>query len=152
MLATLELITDTPDTNYLPAVILLVLWTAVWVGISTFLRNRLAGLPAESRNLAPWTAYALLIPGVNVFANFFVLIGISQAYMTSFRDMGRELPTRESGRLEAVLYSSLFTFGIFPATSSLQGITWAIALGAITIYLFKVHSLGERFARIQADA
>ena len=46
----------------------------------------------------------------------------------------------------------LCTFGIFPATTSYQGIAWAIALGALTIYLFKIHSLGERFARIQRDA
>ena len=88
MLAIQEVAADAPETNYLPALLLLILWTAVWVGICMFLHKRLKELPAESRNLAPWTVYGLLIPVVNVFANFWVLIGISQAYLASFKRHG----------------------------------------------------------------
>lgn len=151
MLALLEEVETAPPSLW-PVVALFLLWTAVWFWISTFLYRRLQALPDESRNLAPWVTYLLIIPGVNLFANFFVLIGISQAYMKSFEALGRELPVRESGRVEAALYGAMFCLGVYPMGPALQGIVWMVALGSVTIYLFKIHSLAERFGRIQLNA
>ncbi len=151
MLALLEEL-DGPQVDWRPVVALFILWTLVWYWISSFLRKRLEALPAESRKLAPWVAYLLIIPGVNLLANFIVLIGTAQSYTKSFEAFGRELPGRESGSREAALYGIFFCLGVYPMDTGLQGIIWFIAIGSITLYLFKIHSLAQRFARIKINA
>lgn len=135
----------------LPLLALIAVWILVWLWIRSFLARSLAALPATSRGLRPWTSWFLLIPVINVVWNFHFLISLSQAYREAFADLGRELPVRESGRTEGIIYSVAFAIGWYPMASMLVGLVWMAGLMALTIYLFKIHSLAERFARIRED-
>ena len=131
---------------------LVVVWLLVWLWIRMFLARCLTVLPEEHWNLRPWTSWFLLLPPINVFWNFYFLLNLSQAYRNAYEALGRSLPVRESGRTEALVYSVVFTLGWYPMNQGLLAVLWMGGLAALTIYLFKLHSLSQRFARIQLSS
>ena len=136
----------------LPLIALVLVWLAVWLWIRAFLVRSLTALPREHWHLQPWTSWFLLFPPVNVIWNFFFLLGLSHAYCNVYEALGRQLPVRESGRTEAAIYSVAFCMGWYPMHQGLLAVLWMGGLVALTIYLFKIHSLAERYARIRLDS
>jgi len=128
---------------------LIALWIVIWLWIRSFLANRLEALPEEHRHWRPRTVWLLLVPGVNLVWNFHFLPGLSQAYLDALGERGRELPRREGGRNEAYIYSVVFVVGWYPMNPALLAIVWMAGLLALTVYLFKIHSMAERLARLQ---
>jgi hypothetical protein len=126
-----------------------VLWMAVWIKICGFLVYCAEKLPKDSRSRRPWVTYMLMIPGPNLIFNFYVLIGLSNAYLRAYDALGRDLPVRESARTEAIVFSSVMATAWYPMESTLLAILWMAGMGAIILYLFKLHSLSQRFDRIQ---
>ena len=72
-------------------VALLVLWVAIWVWICRYLAEHLRVLPEEATRLKPWTPWLVLVPGVGLFFNFWVFLGIAYGYRKAFEDLGRKL-------------------------------------------------------------
>ncbi|MFT7484698.1 MAG: hypothetical protein ACI9F9_000542 [Candidatus Paceibacteria bacterium] len=147
---------ESESTDLLPEgfgalIALLLVWTGLWLWIRKFLASCHAQLPEETWHSQPWTSWFLLLPPVNLVWNFHYTLGLSHAYRKSFEDLGRDLPMRESGRTEAVLYGVAFTVGWYPMNQTLLGLIWMGGLVALTIYLFKIHSLAQRYARIRKD-
>jgi len=132
-------------------VALVLLWIGVWIWICRYLGGHLRALPKEATHLTPGTQWLLLVPFVGLFANFWILLGIAYGYRRAFEDLGRELPPRETGRTEALAWSIGAVVGFYPAPPVVLALIWMGALLALVVYLFKLHSLRERFLRIEKD-
>jgi len=133
----------------LPLLALAAVWIAVWIWICRYLAGHAYGLPDDARGLAPWTAWLLLVPGLNLLWNFFFLLGLASGYRKAFADLGRKLPTRETGRNEALGWSVACALGVYPMPQGLLAVVWLAGFGALVVLLFKLHSLRERYERIE---
>ncbi len=133
-------------------ILLALLCLAIGLWIRKFLVRCLRALPEEHWHVQPWTSWFLLVPGINLFWNFYFLIGLSQAYSNAYESLGRALPVRETGRTEAAIFGAVCTVGLYPMNQGLLALLWMGGLLSLTIYLFKVHSMDQRFARIQLDS
>jgi len=126
------------------------------LGIGVFICRQLVAhlrvLPPEAAwGLRPWSPWLLLVPGANLIMSFHVLLGISRTYTTAFAELGRELPARDSGRNEALVVGIGAALGVYPGPQLILGVIWMSVLLALTLYLFKLHSLRERYLRIEKD-
>jgi hypothetical protein len=135
-----------------PLLALAALSLAIGVLVCRQLVAHLKLLPASLVwGLKPWSPWLLLVPGANLFMNFHVLLGVSRGYTAAFAALGRELPVRESGRNEALVVAVGACLGLYPAPPMILGAVWASVLLALTLYLFKLHSLRDRYLRIEKD-
>jgi hypothetical protein len=135
-----------------PLLALTALSLAVGAFVCRLLVAHLRLLPARfTWGLKPWSPWLLLVPGVNLFMTFHVLLGIARGYTAAFAALGRDLPVRESGRNEALVVGVGACLGLYPAPPMLLGVVWASVLLALILYLFKLHSLRERYLRIEKD-
>lgn len=138
--------------RYAPLAALIALSLAVGVFVCRQLVAHLRVLPAQHAwGLRPWSPWLLLVPGANLFMAFHVLLGISRGYTASFAALGRDLPVRESGRNEALVVAIGACLGLYPAPPMILGVVWASVLVGLVLYLFKLHSLRERYLRIEKD-
>ena len=142
---------NTDGTQVAALVALLLSWVAIWVWICRYLGGHLRALPEDATSLKPWTPWLVLVPGVGLLFNFWVFLGIAYGYRKAFADLGRKLPMRETGRTEATVWSVGAVLGLYPAPPVVLALVWMGALVALVIFLFKIHSLRERYERIEKD-